>query len=143
MFYKWKIKRLKEKKAYYLSKMEKAFHKVHKEILDYLKSQEEPTYFSKYLSTCMGTSDLPTFIVILEGIIEDSKKAEQDRDAIFARRFCQYAIFRIHWLSNFTMWWTTVKTKCDHCGNVISENFCYTNHICPICGAVLTYKEEK
>lgn len=134
---KWKLPLLKKNKHKYLTKLDKAFHKVRNEIIDYLKSLDKPTPFAKYLSTCMHTTDLITFLAIMEGIIHDSDKANNDKDAIFAKRFCKYVIFRIHWLSNFTLRWTNIKVQCEHCKNIISVNFCYTNNICPICGAIL------
>lgn len=134
---KWKLPLLRKNKQKYLAKLNKAFQKVRTEIVEYLKSLEEPTPFAKYLSTCMQTTDLITFIAILQGIIQDASKVKDDKDAIFAKNFCRYVIFRIHWLSNFTYYWTNIKIKCDHCGNVISLNFCYNNNVCPICGNIL------
>lgn len=134
---KMKLYWLAKRKAKYLDKMNRAFYKVRKEIIDYIKSVEEPSVFVRYLSTCIGTSDLPTFLKIMEGIIEDAQKAPNDPEAKFAIRFCKYAVIRIHFLSNFTMQWTNVKVRCNHCHNVVSMNFCYTDKICPVCGAIV------
>lgn len=139
---KLKLYWLAKNKDRYIAKMNKAFSKVRNEIIDYIKSVEQPSMFIRYLSTCIGTSDLPTFLKILEGIIEDAKKVKNDPEAIFAVRFCKYAIFRINWLSSFTMQWTNVNIKCNHCHNIVPMNFCYTNKICPICGAIVLKNKE-
>lgn len=140
---KFKLYWLAKRKDKYLEKMNRAFFKVRKEIIDYIKSVEgEPSMFVRYLSTCIGTSDLPTFLKIMDGIIEDAQKVKDDPEAQFAIRFCKYAVFRIHWLSNFTMLWTNVRIKCNHCHNIVPMNFCYTDKICPICGAIVLKNKE-
>lgn len=141
---KLKLRWLAKRSQKYRNKIDKAYFKVRNEIIEYIKTFDvlEPPVFIRYLATCVGTSDVMTFLRIMEGVIEDAKKAKKDRDAKFAINFCRYAIFRIHLLSHFSLWWTTVYIRCNHCHRVNCMNFCYTDKICQYCGNIVLKNKE-
>lgn len=133
-----KTKWLSKRQTKLKQKVDTAFAKVKRELIDYIKSKtEEPDYFIKYLAQCLATDDVLTFINILHGIIAEADKCKGDPAASKAKVLCKYIIFRIHWLSNFTLLWTNIELVCNKCHQRLEVNFLYTSKICPYCGNII------
>ena len=133
-----KAKWLAKHKLQLRRKVDTAFAKVKRELIDYINAQQtEPDYFIKYLAQCLATDDVLTFINILHGIIAEADKCKGDPAASKAKVLCKYIIFRIHWLSNFTLLWTNIELVCNKCCQRLEVNFLYTSKICPYCGNII------
>ena len=133
-----KIRWLEKRKLKLRQKVDSAFAKVKREIVEYLRSITiEPDAFQKYLAKAIQTDDVLSFIAILNGVIEDAKKCENDSLAKVAINTCHYIIFRINYLSAFTLKWTTIKVVCPKCGQVNVTNFLYTDKLCKACGNLI------
>lgn len=133
-----KAKWLSKHKLQLRQKVDTAFAKTKRELIDYINAQKtEPDYFIKYLAQCLATDDVITFIKIMKGIIAETEKCKGDPSAKKARVFCNYIIFRIHWLSQFTLKWTNIKIMCNKCKHIQEVNFLYTDKICPVCGNII------
>lgn len=135
---KVKLRWLENRKLKFKQKVDGAYAQVKREIVDYLRSiKTEPDAFQKYLAQAVTTDDVLTFIAILEGIIKDSKECKDDPLAKVARTTCRYIIFRINYLSGYTLRWTMVKVQCPKCGHVNVTNFLYTDKLCEACGNII------
>lgn len=135
---KLKLKWLYKRKQKLKNKVEHAFAVVRRELIDLIKSvDDKPTPFIKYLATFIGTSDVISFIKIMQGVIEDAKKCEDDPEAKHAIFLCRYSLFRLYYLSGFTLQWTNVSVECSHCHRIVKTNFLYTNNVCDYCGHII------
>lgn len=135
---KFKLKWLHKRKDKLKGKVERAFFEVRKELIDLVKEAgDKPTPFIKYLAAFIGTSDVISFIKIMQGIIEDAKKCKGDPEASKAIFICRYSLFRLYYLSNFTLQWTNVSVECNHCHRIVKTNFLYTNNVCDYCGHII------
>lgn len=134
---KLKMYILKKNKVKYHNKVRVAFNTIKDELVELIKSVEQPTYFIKYLANCLSTSDIMTFVRILESIIEDAKKVKNDPEAKAAIKLCKYTLFRLNYLSGFVIPWTNITVHCRHCNHDVKTNFLYTDKICPYCGQII------
>lgn len=134
---KLKINWLTKRKEKLRLKVDTAFAIVKRELVMYLRQVEEPDVFQKYLAQALQTDDVTTFIAMLQDLIENAKHFKQDPIARQASLFSKYIIFRINYLSHFTLWWTTVSVKCPKCHSMNVTNFLYTDKLCKTCGNII------
>lgn len=133
----FKIKWVLKRKQKYMSKVNKAFSCIKYELVDYLKNYDgKITTFIKYLAQSLDTTDIPTFLKMIEGVIDTAKTCKGDPEAIAAQRLCEYILFKFNLISHFSMQWCTVKLKCRKCKRTYNCNLLFTNKVCPYCGAI-------
>ena len=132
---KFKLRWLAKRRTKYLNKVMSAFRIVRREIILFLRNYHgEIDVFLKYLAKCTDTEDPMTFIQMMQQIIDDANESPNERDATVSKLICSYIIFRIHWLSNFTIHWTNIKIGCNHCNRIVHTNYLFTDKVCPYCG---------
>lgn len=120
------------------NKVERAFFTAKRELVYALNhSVGEPNALMKYLAQCVDTDDVMTFIQYMDGAIKTAEECDNDPEAIRAIQVCKRIKFRIDWLSNFTLWWTTLTVRCPKCHYSYKTNFLYTDKICPVCGTIV------
>lgn len=130
----WILKR----KQKYLSKVNGAFSIIKYEIVDYLKTYDgKITAFIKYLAQTLDTTDIMSFLKMIDGVIETAKNCKGDPEAISAKRLCQYILLKFNILSHFTMQWCTITIKCKKCGKKSKYNLLFTDKLCPYCGNIV------
>lgn len=134
---KLKINWLTKRKQKLRAKVDKAFAIVKRELVEYLRSIDKPDILQKYIAQSLQTDDVITFIQLMMDVVNQAKQCKGDPLAKVAIKLCNYVIFRIHYLSNFTLIWTTVKVKCSKCKHVNVTNFLYTNKLCEACGNII------
>ena len=135
---KLKLKWLAKNKSRYINKVNNAFRRVRGELIQFLNDYNgEIDVLIKYLAKCTETDDVMTFIGLLETVVKEAKENPKEPEARRARIICSYIIFRIHWLSNFTIQWTNVKVGCNKCHRIVRANFLFTDKLCPYCGSII------
>lgn len=135
---KLKLNWLAKNKYKYINKINNAFRTVRRELIEFLNDyQGDVDVLIKYLVKCVETDDAMTFIQLIKSVIEEANKCDGDSDAFHAKIICSYILFRVYWLSAFTIQWTNVRLKCSHCGCLVEDNYCFSNKLCPYCGSIL------
>lgn len=135
---KLKLKWIDKHRAQYLQTVTDAFHTVKRELIQFLNDYDgHIDILIKYLANCVGTEDVMTFIGLMQGILKDAKDCKGDASARKATLICKYILFRLYWLSKFTIQWTNVTVKCKKCKRVVKTNYLYTNKVCDYCGSII------
>lgn len=135
---KLKLRWLAKRKPHLTNKVNNAFRRVRRELIEFLNDYKgAPDNFLKCLARYVDTDDVMTFIGLMESLIKTADTCKGDPEAFKAKIICKFMIWRIYWLSGFTIQWTNVKIGCDACHKIIHTNFLFTDKVCPRCGSII------